>query len=77
MSGSGWRGWGRHWPGRRYDESLLADLPAGADPCGERGEFHTFVFAGPGLAQPVGHRIGERVLRDNRFWYCDLLLVEE
>ena len=63
--------------GRRYDESLLADLPTGADPCGERGEFHTFVFDGPGLAQPVAHRVGERVLRDNRFWYCDLLLVEE
>jgi len=63
--------------GRLYDESLLADLPTGADLCGERGEFHTFVFDGPGFAQPVAHRIGERVLRDNRFWYCDLLLVEE
>ena len=59
--------------GRPYDAALLADLPPSADPCGERGEFHTFVCDGPGFARPVAWRPGECVLRDNRFWYCDLL----
>ena len=63
--------------GRSYDETLLADLPSGADPCGERGEFHTFVWDGPDFAQPVSHQTGARVLRDGRFWYCDLLNDEE
>jgi uncharacterized protein (TIGR00290 family) len=59
--------------GRLYDERLLADLPPTADPCGERGEFHTFVFDGPIFCRPVAYRLGERVLRDGRFAYCDLL----
>jgi len=63
--------------GRLYDESLLAELPSAVDPCGERGEFHTFVFDGPGFAWPVAYRVGERALRDNRFWYCDLLPVDD
>lgn len=59
--------------GRRYDAALLAELPAGTDPCGERGEFHTFVSAGPGFRAPVPYRVGEVVLRGERFAYCDLL----
>ena len=59
--------------GRLYDESLLAELPARIDPCGENGEFHTFVFDGPLFTRPVRFTVGERVLRDERFWYCDLL----
>ena len=59
--------------GREYDESLLADLPASADPCGENGEFHTFVHDGPGFARSVVCERGERVLRADRFQYCDLL----
>lgn len=59
--------------GRRFDAALLRDLPPTIDPCGERGEFHTFVSAGPGFANPVGYEVGETVLRDNRFAYCDLL----
>lgn len=59
--------------GRQFDGSLLADLPATADPCGERGEFHTFVSQGPGFAKSVGYVLGERVLRDQRFMYCDLV----
>jgi uncharacterized protein (TIGR00290 family) len=59
--------------GRAYDEALLAELPPGADPCGENGEFHTFVHDGPGFARPVSFTLGERVLRDGRFGYCDLL----
>ncbi|HEX4128415.1 MAG TPA: hypothetical protein VHZ24_00120 [Pirellulales bacterium] len=59
--------------GRSFDSALLAELPPGVDPCGENGEFHTFVFDGPGFATPVACRAGERVLRENRFGYCDLL----
>ncbi len=58
--------------GRDYDERLLADLPAGVDPCGENGEFHTFVTAGPVLATPVACRRGEVVERDG-FVFADLL----
>jgi uncharacterized protein (TIGR00290 family) len=62
--------------GRAYDDALLADLPPGTDPCGERGEFHTFVSAGPGFTAPVRYETGEVVLREERFAYCDLLPVE-
>ena len=58
--------------GRRFDAELLADLPAGVDPCGENGEFHTFVDAGPVFAAPILVALGE--LRDEgRFVYRDLL----
>ena len=59
--------------GREYDLGLLAELPAGVDPCGENGEFHSFCYAGPVFARPVAIRRGEVVLRDGRFNYCDLL----
>jgi uncharacterized protein (TIGR00290 family) len=59
--------------GRLFDRTLLADLPPGADPCGENGEFHTFVVDGPGFARPVPVRLGERTLREGRFAYVDLL----
>lgn len=62
--------------GRLFDERFLQDLPPGADPCGENGEFHTFVFDGPGMSRPIGWRPGEQVLRENRFQYCDLLPME-
>jgi len=58
--------------GRDYDERLLDDLPDGVDPCGENGEFHTFVTAGPPLAAPVECRRGDVVERDG-FVFCDLL----
>ena len=60
--------------GRDFDESLLADLPAGVDPCGERGEFHTCVQAGPMFDRPLVVRRGETTLRDGRFAYTDWLL---
>ena len=59
--------------GREFDSALLADLPAGVDPCGERGEFHTFVWRGPVLSVDVPVRPGDVVLREERFAYCDLL----
>jgi uncharacterized protein (TIGR00290 family) len=59
--------------GRDYDEALLAELPPGCDPCGENGEFHTCVHGGPLFAQPIGLARGERVLREERFAYVDLV----
>ena len=61
--------------GRAYDATLLADLPASADPCGEKGEFHTFVTFGPGFHAPVACETGEVVMRGGRFAYCDLVPV--
>jgi uncharacterized protein (TIGR00290 family) len=61
--------------GREFDASFLADLPATADPCGERGEFHTCVFAGPLFATPLPLVAGERVRREARFEYCDVQLA--
>jgi uncharacterized protein (TIGR00290 family) len=58
--------------GRSYDERLLADLPAGVDPCGENGEFHTFVHAGPTFEQPIAVELGEVVTRGG-FAFQDLL----
>lgn len=61
--------------GREYDDALLADLPAEVDPCGENGEFHTFVYDGPIFGDPI--RIGRGVVveRDG-FWFCDLVPAE-
>lgn len=58
--------------GRSFDESFLAELPAGVDPCGEGGEFHTFVWAGPQFRGPLEVCVGETVLREERFAYTDL-----
>ena len=62
--------------GRRFDASFLADLPAGVDPCGERGEFHTCVVDGPVFARPVPVRPGPVVERDG-FVFADLRLEQE
>src|SRR5690606_14510800 len=53
--------------GRSYDRAFLSDLPGTCDPCGENGEFHTFVFDGPIFHRPVGFALGEKVLRQERF----------
>ncbi|HEX4804666.1 MAG TPA: ATP-binding protein [Conexibacter sp.] len=58
--------------GRAYDASFLADLPEGVDPCGENGEFHTFVHAGPIFETPIPVQTGEVVVRDG-FVYADIL----
>lgn len=58
--------------GRELDAAFLADLPSDVDPCGERGEFHTFVYDGPIFAQPIRIRRGKVVERDG-FLFCDLL----
>ncbi len=59
--------------GRKFDQQLLADLPEGVDPCGENGEFHTCVVAGPMFSQPIPVVPGERVERDG-YAYCDLVM---
>jgi uncharacterized protein (TIGR00290 family) len=68
--------------GRVIDESFLADLPEGIDPCGENGEFHTFVFKGPIFKKPVEFTLGEKVFKNfpspvgessQGYWYIDLI----
>ncbi|MGH8426969.1 MAG: ATP-binding protein [Gammaproteobacteria bacterium] len=59
--------------GRAYDARLLKDLPHETDPCGENGEFHSFVYAGPRFAEAVHFRRGRRVVRGDRFHFLDLL----
>jgi diphthamide synthase (EF-2-diphthine--ammonia ligase) len=58
--------------GRPFDHDLLAALPAGTDPCGEYGEFHTYVFDGPIFRRPVAVSVSDIVIRDGRY-YADLL----
>jgi uncharacterized protein (TIGR00290 family) len=58
--------------GRAFDAALLRELPAGVDPCGERGEFHSFAWDGPAFRHPVPVRVGELVERDG-FVFADLL----
>jgi uncharacterized protein (TIGR00290 family) len=58
--------------GRDYDEQFLRDLPDSVDPCGENGEFHTFVYDGPLFPEPIDVVRGEVVLREERFTFCDL-----
>lgn len=74
----------KSFAGRILDEKFLNDLPTNVDPCGENGEFHTFVFDGPIFQYPVLFQKGDIIYRkyssentgsnlDNGFWYCDLL----
>ena len=60
--------------GRKFDAQLLTDLPAGIDPCGENGEFHTCVVAAPAFTHRLAVTAGERVERDG-YAYCDLVLT--
>jgi uncharacterized protein (TIGR00290 family) len=61
----------KQFAGRRFDDALLADFPAGIDPCGENGEFHSFVAAGPMLQRAIPITVGETVERDG-FAYTDV-----
>jgi uncharacterized protein (TIGR00290 family) len=62
----------KSFAGRKFDEAFLTDLPAGVDPCGERGEFHTCVLAGPMFSRAIPARVGEIVERDG-FAFADLV----
>jgi len=66
---------GKDFVGREYDEQFLSDLPADVDPCGENGEFHSFVYDGPMFHESVAFTKAENVLREKRFYYCDLLSI--
>jgi uncharacterized protein (TIGR00290 family) len=74
---------GESFCGRELDRAFVRDLPPGVDPCGEHGEFHTFVYDGPNFARPVSFARGQVVARsygatqanpawDTNFWFCDL-----
>lgn len=65
----------KRFAGRSYDEEFLQELPSSVDPCGENGEFHSFVYDGPIFRKRILFEIGEVVLRDNRFYFCDLIPV--
>lgn len=62
--------------GRGFDAELLAELPAAVDPCGERGEFHTFCCAGPMFERPIAISVGASSLRDG-FWFADLVSSDQ
>jgi len=66
---------GKEFLGRVIDDRFVAELPAGVDPCGENGEYHTFVFDGPGFSRPVGFALGAIGSSDGRYFTCDLLPV--
>ena len=66
----------KSFAGREFDEHFLSDFPSNVDPCGENGEFHTFVYDGPVFKTNIQFKKGELVLRDNRFYYCDLIPVQ-
>jgi uncharacterized protein (TIGR00290 family) len=61
----------KEFAGRDFDDSFLADLPPGVDPCGENGEFHSFVYDGPDFRQPIDVAVGEIVERDG-FVFADV-----
>ncbi|MEM0287312.1 MAG: diphthine--ammonia ligase [Nitrososphaerota archaeon] len=64
----------KDFAGREFSEDLLEKLPDTVDPCGEKGEFHTFVYDGPDFQEPIRVRVGEIVLRDN-FYFADIVPV--
>ena len=66
---------GKRFVGRVYDKQFLRELPPHVDPCGENGEFHSFVYDGPIFRRKISFAIGDIVLRDNRFYFCDLIPV--
>jgi len=67
----------KSFAGRVFDEQFLSELPDNVDPCGENGEFHSFVYDGPIFSKPITCEKGEVILRDNRYYFCDLIPVEK
>ena len=66
----------KDFAGRQFDESLLKDLPSHVDPCGENGEFHTFVYDGPIFKKPLNVEVGEIVERDG-FVFADVIINKD
>jgi len=65
----------KEFVGKEFDKEFLSKLPDSVDPCGENGEFHSFVYDGPIFKEKIAYKLGEVVLRDERFYYCDLIPV--
>ena len=63
----------KRFVGRVFDERFLSELPDNVDPCGENGEFHSFVSDGPIFRERIPYKKGRIVLRDERFYFCDLI----
>jgi diphthamide synthase (EF-2-diphthine--ammonia ligase) len=59
--------------GRLFDKQFLSELPSNVDPCGENGESHSSVYGGPIFQKSLSFKLGDVVLRDNRFHFCDLV----
>ena len=68
---------GERYIGREFDARFLSELPDGLDPCGENGQFHSFVYDGPIFERRIAFVRGQVVLRENRFYYCDLHATPE
>ena len=66
----------RKFTGREFDRKFLSELPDSVDPCGENGEFHTFVCDGPIFREPIPYRKGQILLREERFSYCELIPLQ-
>ena len=67
----------KSFAGRVFDKQFLSELPLNVDPCGENGEFHSFVYGGPIFKSEIPYEKGEVVLRDSRFYYCDLIPIDK
>jgi uncharacterized protein (TIGR00290 family) len=67
----------RRFVGRTIDQQFMTDLPKTVDVCGENGEYHSFVYDGPIFKQAISYKLGETILRDHRFSFCDLVPVEK
>ena len=68
---------GQEFVGREINEAFLSELPTGVDPCGENGEYHSFVYDGPIFKKRIRFSLGEKLLRDKRFYYCDLVELHD
>jgi uncharacterized protein (TIGR00290 family) len=68
---------GKEFVGREINEKFLKDLPPDADPCGENGEYHSFVYDGPIFKKRIQFKLGEKVLREERFYFCDLIELHD
>jgi uncharacterized protein (TIGR00290 family) len=67
----------QHFAGMLIDEQFISEFPGNVDICGENGEYHSFVYDGPIFKSPVYFALGEKVLREDRFYYCDLQPIPE
>lgn len=65
----------KEFAGREFNKQFVSELPSTVDPCGENGEFHTFVYDGPIFQKKILYKNGEVVLRNKRFYFCDLVPI--